>query len=178
MNNLKFIVFITSLLLLGACASKPPAPISAVPPDNPSLLRVRMDIDAYIGRDVRWGGVINGVENRADGTWVEIVRYELRDSGRPREGGNSDGRFIASFPDFVDPVVYETGRPLTVVGRIEGQTSRKIGDYDYRFAIVEVEGSYLWRKPAEVRYIHDPYYYWYYDPWFPHHRHYHPYYYY
>ena len=64
-----------------------------------------------------------------------------------------------------------------MVGTIEGQTSRKIGDYDYQFAIVEVEGSYLWQKLAQVRqpayYSH---YYWYHDPWY--HHHYHPHFYY
>ena len=171
---MKKLVLVSLIFVLGACANRPPAPISEVPHDNPSLRQVRLDIDAYLGRDVRWGGIINGVENRSDGTWIEIVRYDLRDDGRPREGGKSDGRFIASFGDFVDPVVYEAGRPLTVVGRIEGQTSRKIGDYDYRFAIVEVEGSYLWKKRSEIRYTHYPYYYWHYDPWFPHHHHHHP----
>ncbi len=121
---MKKLVLVSLIFVLGACANRPPAPISEVPHDNPSLRQVRLDIDAYLGRDVRWGGIINGVENRSDGTWIEIVRYDLRDDGRPREGGKSDGRFIASFGDFVDPVVYEAGRPLTVVGRIEGQTSR------------------------------------------------------
>ena len=172
MAMMKKLVLIASLLLLGACASKPPEAISKVPHDNPSLLRVRMDIDAYVGRDVRWGGVINSVENRADGTWIEIVRHDLRSNGRPREGGKSDGRFIASFDDFVDPVVYESGRSLTVVGTIEGKDSRKIGDYDYQFAIVEVDGSYLWKKRSEVRPVpYYPPYYWYHDPWFYHYRH-------
>lgn len=164
---MKKLVPIGALLVLGACASKPPEAISRVPNDNPSLRQVRQDIDAYIGRDLRWGGVISSVENRADGTWIEIVRYDLRDNGRPREGGSSDGRFIASFDVFVDPVVYENGRALTVVGTIEGKTSRKIGDYDYQFAIVEVDGSYLWKKmPAVQPAPYIPPYYWYHDPWY------------
>ena len=169
------IIFLLVLMTLAACASKPPAPISHVPHDNPSLMRVRLDVDAFIDREVRWGGVISNVENRADGTWIEIVQYDLRDNGRPRSSGNSDGRFIASFGDFVDPEVYETGRPLTVVGKITDHTSRKIGEFDYRFAIVEVEGSYLWKKRSEVRYAPYPYpyHYWHYDPFFPHHHHYH-----
>ena len=161
------LVLIAALLLLAACASKPPETISRVPPDNPALLKVRADIDAHVGRDVRWGGVISGVENRADGTWIEIVYYELRDKGRPRDSGDSDGRFIASFDDFVDPVVYENGRSLTVIGTIESKTSRKIGDYEYQFTIVEVDGSHLWNKRSEVRVVpYYPQYYWYHDPWY------------
>lgn len=171
---MKRILMLAVLLTLGGCASKPPAPIAKVPHDNPSLLRVRMDIDKYLGAEVRWGGVISRVENRADETWIEIVRYQLSDSGRPRSSGDSDGRFIASFRDFIDPVVYEVGRPLTVVGKIADRTTRNIGDYDYLFAVVAVEGSFLWKKQSDLRYTPYPYYYWHYDPFFPHHHRHHP----
>jgi outer membrane lipoprotein len=175
MTEPRKLLLILALAGLGACAAKPPDAISRVPEDNPTLMRVRLDFDSHLGAEVRWGGEITSVENQAEGTWIEIVRYPLRANGRPRSGGKSDGRFIASFADFKDPVVYEVGRPLTVVGRIVDQTSRKIGDYDYRFAIVEVEGSYLWKAQAPAVYPNYPPYWWYHDPfyhpWRPH-RHY------
>jgi outer membrane lipoprotein len=161
--------------LLSACASQPPAAISRVPVENPSLTRVRMDIDAYIGAELRWGGVITKVENKADRTWIEIVKRELGSNGRPFGSGRSEGRFIASFDKFVDPEVYQSGRPLTVVGRIEAGVTRPIGEYDYLFPVVAVEGSFLWKKrlPAPA---YPPRWY-YYDPWYPHwpyhHHHYH-----
>jgi outer membrane lipoprotein len=171
----KLNLVIIAIAILGGCASKPPAAISKIPPENPSLTRVRMDVDSFIGTEVRWGGVIGKVENRATHTWIELVRQKLRDDGKPRADDRSDGRFIASFEGFVDPVVYEVGRPLTVVGTIEAKTERPIGEYDYLFPIVAVEGSYLWKAATKYR---DPYYpppYWYYDlrfyhPW-PYHRH-------
>jgi outer membrane lipoprotein len=173
----KFNLVIITIALLGGCASKPPAAISKIPPENPSLTRVRMDIDSFIGTEVRWGGVISKVENRASHTWIELVRQKLRENGKPRTDDRSDGRFIASFEGFVDPVVYEVGRLLTVVGTIEAKTERPIGEYDYLFPIVTVEGSYLWKAAPEYR---DPYYphpYWYYDlrfyhpgPYHHHHR--------
>ena len=161
-------------LLLGACASKPPEAISRVPADNPSLTRVRMDIDTYIGADVRWGGEITRIENKVDSTWVEIVRQPLRDNGRPIYGGKSDGRFIARFDKFVDPLVYEIGRPLTVVGRIDAKVNREIGEYDYLFPVVAVEGSFLWKRsePVPAAVYPPPWYY--YDPWYypwPYYRH-------
>ncbi len=151
------------IAIVGGCASKPPAAISKIPSENPSLTRVRLDIDSFIGSEVRWGGVISKVENKANETWVELVRQKLRENGKPRTSGKSDGRFIASFEGFVDPVVYEVGRLLTVVGTIERKTQEPIGEYDYLFPIVSVEGSYLWKVQYQVS---DPYYpppYWYYD---------------
>jgi len=164
---------------LAACASKPPLAISKVPSENLTLTRVRVDIDGYIGSEVRWGGVISKVENKADRTWIEIVRHELRENARPITASKSDGRFIASFEKFADPLVYETGRPLTVVGTIEAKTSRPIGEYDYLFPVVSVEGSFLWKKHEPVPAAAYPPPYWYYDPWYHHpwpyypHRHYH-----
>lgn len=176
----KLNIILIMLALLAGCASKPPAAISKVPDENPSLARVRMDIDSFMDAEVRWGGVIAKVENKASQTWIELVRYKLSDSGKPRSSGKSDGRFIASFEGFIDPEVYKPGRPLTVVGTIEGKTERPIGEYDYLFPIVAVDGSYLWKARSKIR---DPYYYpppyWYYDfryfhhwPHY-HHRHYH-----
>jgi outer membrane lipoprotein len=154
---------IIMLVLAGGCASKPPAAISNIPAENPSLASVRMNIDQYMSTQVRWGGEISKVENRADQTWIEIVRRELWSDGKPRSSGKSDGRFIASFTGFVDPVVYEVGRPLTVVGTIESKIKRPIGDYDYVFPVVAVDGSYLWQANVVVQYPNYPPPRWYYD---------------
>jgi outer membrane lipoprotein len=155
--------FILVIALTGGCASKPPEAISKIPVNNPSLTSVRLDIDRYIGAEVRWGGEISKVENRADQTWIEIVRRRLWEDGKPKTSGKSDGRFIASFTGFVDPVVYEVGHLLTVVGTIEDKVKRPIGEYDYVFPIVTVEGSYLWKVTTVARYPNYPPPWWYYD---------------
>ncbi len=99
----------------------------------------------------------------------------LHDKDRPISDGVSEGRFIASFEGFADPMIYKVGRPLTVVGKISGQTKRSIGDYDYNFPIVSVVDSHLWNKQAKVN---TPYYapYPYYPPiWWHSDIHYHHY---
>jgi outer membrane lipoprotein len=157
-----FSIIVIAAIAAG-CASKPPPSIARIPAENPALARVLLDLDHFTGSEVRWGGEITRVENRATETWVEIVRRELRDNGRPESSGKSDGRFIASFKGFVDPVVYEVGRSLTVIGTIENQITRPIGEYDYRFPVVVVESSYLWK---DVTVAPGPYYpgpWWYYD---------------
>ncbi len=142
------------IVMSGGCASKPPDAISKVLLENPTLTRVLLDLNRFVGSEVRWGGTITKVENRATQTWIEVVRHKLRDDAKPTVG-KSDGRFIASFTGFIDPVVYEVGRLLTVVGVIDGKIKRPIGEYDYTFPIITVEGSYLWKAATEVR---DPYY--------------------
>ena len=155
--------------ILSGCASQVPVPISQMPPGNLMLPEVQANPEAFIGSTVRWGGVITRVENQATQTWIELVSRELNKNGQPRTDGKSDGRFIASFQGFADPAVYGTGRLLTVIGTIDTQTTRTIGEYAYSFPVVNVTSSYLWPVETEpVRYEYPPP--WYYDPWPFYHR--------
>ena len=112
---------------------------------------------------------ITKVENRAAQTWIELVSRELRKNGQPIVDSKSSGRFIASFPGFIDPVVYAAGHLLTVVGSIQGETVKPIGEFAYSFPIVAVTSSYLWQEEP-VRHEYPPPW-WYYDPW-PYYYHY------
>jgi outer membrane lipoprotein len=150
------------LLVCAGCASKP-ASISLAVVDDVSLTQARDDGDAYLGSTVRWGGVVTEVENKADKTWVFLVGRALKDNEKPIIDGQSEGRFIASFDGFIDPLVYKSGRPLTVVGDIEGSTVRSIGEYDYYFPVVKVRDSHLWAEPGKTRVYYPPPPYWYYD---------------
>lgn len=160
-----------TVLWLTGCASIP-APIRDAPERGPDPAEVRAAPQRFIGTVVRWGGVIAGVENKADGSVVEVVSRPLSDSARPEESDATAGRFLAYIKIFIDPVVYAKGRDVTVVGRVSGVERRKIGEYDYAFPVVQASGYFLWpKRPVSVR---DPYYYYpamspwpYYDPWFP-----------
>jgi outer membrane lipoprotein len=159
----KFAYYLVVLFITG-CASKAPAPVSRVPAGNVAVAEVRLDIGRFIGTEVRWGGVISKVENKATQTWIEIVSRELRKNAQPREQGASGGRFIASFKGFVDPMVYKEGYLLTVLGTIEGQEVQPIGEYQYSFPVVSVSASHLWPlEPEAMKYEYpDP---WWYEPW-------------
>lgn len=162
MKNIGYVIIVSILI---GCASRAPAPISKIPAGNLSVAEVGTDTARFIGTEVRWGGVITKVENKATRTWVEVLSRELRKNGQPKVVGESGGRFIASFQGFADPVVYRVGHLLTVLGSIEGQTTRPIGEYAYSFPVVAVTASYLWRmEPEPVQYEYPPPW-WYYDPW-------------
>lgn len=162
---MKNIVYIALVLILIGCASRTPVQISKIPPGNLSVAEVRKDTARFIGTEVRWGGVISKVNNKETQTWIEVVGRELRKNAQPKINGKSGGRFIASFQGFVDPAVYKVGYLLTVLGSVEGQTTRPIGEYAYSFPVVAVSASNLWQVKSEsVRYEYPPSW-WYYDPW-------------
>jgi outer membrane lipoprotein len=156
------------LMVCGGCATNPTSSISQAIVDDVSMTQARSAIDAFMGSSVRWGGEVTEVENKADRTWVFMVGRALRDDEKPITDSASEGRFIASFSGFVDPLVYKPGRPLTVVGIIDGSTVRAIGEYDYRFPVVAVRDSQLWEEPSKTKVIYAPaprYDYYYYHPY-------------
>lgn len=167
MKGKSTIALVSLLAIIAGCASKPPESIASLSSPGPGLEQVLQDVDAHLGREVRWGGVITRVENKADATWIELVRYPLNDNGRPQIGYLSDGRFIARFERFVDPLVYEKGRPLTVVGSIDDKLERPIGEFEYLFPVVSVQGSHLWQAEKQKNRYHNPPYWGYYSPYYP-----------
>lgn len=158
--------FIIAAVLLTGCATQVPAPISTIPAGNLSVAEAQSDPARFKGTAVRWGGMITRVENRPSQTWVEVVSHELQKNGEPLPESGSSGRFIASFAGFIDPMVYGTGRLLTIVGTVDDLTTRPIGEYNYTFPVVTVTTSHLWpvevEEPPRLDY---PPPWWYYDPW-------------
>jgi len=116
----------------------------------------RADNERFSGDPVRWGGVIAKVENKQDGTWIEIVARELDSSGRPRDGDFSPGRFIAAFPGFLDPTVYVKDRAITVSGILDGSIDQLIGQHSYSYPKVLADSHALWKPiPRNNSYNYD-----------------------
>lgn len=170
------VILLVLVTTITGCASSVPAVITTPPLGNPSIDEVRDNPQRFVDSQVRWGGTIAAVENRQSDTRVEIVARDLQSNGRPKQEDDSGGRFKATIPGFLDPVVYEKGRSLTVVGRVKGEVSGKIGEHPYRYPLVEVTDYYLW-NPLSKRIYYDPFFYDpFYDPWGPYPYLYRPYY--
>ncbi len=159
------ILVLLLLVLTTACATQPAGGQKTA--SGPTLAEAREHPDAANGKAVRWGGVIVEVHNEPARTRIEIVARPLDARGRPRDVDRSDGRFVAYVDGFLDPVVYASGREITIDGSIAGVEDGRIGEYPYRFVAVEARSHRLWkpRQPVEVRYLPDPLYRWHLDPW-------------
>ncbi|MBK8185193.1 MAG: Slp family lipoprotein [Candidatus Competibacteraceae bacterium] len=160
------------LLLVGwlaGCAIPPPVhdPIQDANFQGPTLAAVRAQPEAFLQAPVRWGGGIARVENRRNETWLEIVEERLGERGWPIGSDDSVGRFLARIPSFLDPAIYAIGRRVTVVGRLTDMTSGQVGDYRYTYPVVTVEHYRLWpvRRPPEVIYVPDPFWFGPVPPW-------------
>ncbi len=151
-----------SVLLLFGCAGNPPKGLEAVASDAPSQRAAQAAPDRYRGATVRWGGEILGVSNKASLTEVEVFARPLFDDAAPRPDGGEGVRFIARVGGFLDPADYRPGKRFTVRGRLAGVIERAVGEYPYRYPLVEAVQHHLWPayEPAPPP---APYY----DPWWP-----------
>lgn len=164
-----FVYKITALslllaLLLAGCASNIPEQIrsekgSQITPDE-----ARQQAETFAGQNVRWGGEIISIENKADFTHLTILARRLDVDGQPISSGNHQGRFIAEIDRFLEPSQYPVGREITVFGSFDRTITRKIGEYSYIHPVVKVTTFHLWPEPipAEPDYWYDPW-----DPWGP-----------
>ena len=154
-----------AILLIG-CTTVPKA-IREAPPGNLDFAAVQADTDAYVGKPVRWGGTILSIKNQPADTWIEILEQPLGAWGRPKPEDSSRGRFFSRFDGFIDPEVYRQGREITVVGTVQKTLNQRIGEHEYRYAVIDADEHYLWN----IRPLYEPYYFGKY-PYFWHHRHY------
>ena len=141
--------------LMAACATPRPALV------GPALNQVLAHPDAHSGQRVRWGGRIAHVDNQPHDTLIEIVQQPLLGNGRPETTSSSAGRFLARFNRFMDPAIFAPGNRLTVTGTLNGVRSGRIGQYPYKFPLVDVIEYRLWPKQEPPRIIY------YHDPWWP-----------
>lgn len=156
-----------ALMLLSGCASQIPASIKTPPIPDTEFQQAKQSVNTYQNQNVRWGGKIISVENKADSTWIEILASPLNSYGKPSYRKSYEGRFIARVNGFLDPEHYSKDRNLTIFGTIETEFVKRIDEYPYSYPLVNVKEYYLWPEyrhyTARYRY---PYFHGYYYPYY------------
>ena len=173
MNRLhSYFQYVAALFIiaaLGACATHIPEQIRATPKENILPRQVQKAPQVFLGKTIRWGGTVIAIKNHKNETRLTILSQMLNRFGQPAGGDQSNGRFIAVVPQFLDPAIYAKQRNITVVGTVNKVETKKIDDFAYDYPIIKVTSHYLWPPERE---IDDDFYPWFWhDPWYPY---YHP----
>lgn len=155
----RLIAILLPASLLAGCATVPTPLTGDYSPISPTMVRQQ---HAGIGQTVRWGGSIINVNPYEQRTCLEILHRPLDGSARPRDTDGNQGRFIACKAGFLDPAAFDAGRDVTVIGRITGVQTGKIGEYEYHYPRLDAGTVYLWPPREEYRYRYYPAY----DPFF------------
>lgn len=102
------------------------------------------------GKKARWGGKIVSVQNKKDVSEIEVVFFPEDNYGKPKTNMPSIGRFKAVVEGFVDPLVFEQGRLITVVGEVGEGQSGIIGEQTYLYPTLNAMGYYMWKESTNV----------------------------
>ena len=136
-----------------------------------TLSVVFKDPEAYKGKNVLWSGVIISSVNLKEGTMLEVLQKPADIQGKPRDVDESEGRFLALYPGYLDTVIYRQGRKVTVAGEVEGKKMQRLGEIDYTYPLISAKEIHLWpvEKKDRVYYPCPSWHYpWWYGPyWYP-----------
>ena len=135
-------------LVLAACATAPKPLQGQFTPVSPRDAVAQKQT----GAPVRWGGrIIETIPGQGE-TCFQMLARPLNASGRPSTTSSdaSDGRFLACRSGFYDPAVFEPGRDVTFIGKIDGYQNTRIGEYDYRLPKLSADVIYLWPEQRQV----------------------------
>jgi outer membrane lipoprotein len=140
---MRHVFLLPILLLLAACASAPTFNTLNVDP----LLtpqRVTASPQPATGKSVQWGGTIVSTTNLQGSTQVEVLSYPLDSDGRPKTGGAAQGRFIFEHAGYLEPASYAAGKQVTIVGKVTGTRTGRVGAADYLYPVVNATQLHLW----------------------------------
>lgn len=165
-SKINILICVGVMVLASACSSRIPPALNHPDVGDIEVSQVRSNPDAFHSSKVRWGGILVSVENTGNQSKLTIVSFPTSDKGRPIISADSPGRFIALVDGFLEPLVYRENREITVVGRVGGPESGKVGEFDYDFPVVHVDDFYLWPERVE-RAVYQPYYRPFLDPYYP-----------
>ncbi|MFO7987578.1 MAG: Slp family lipoprotein [Desulfatiglandaceae bacterium] len=132
------------LLLSPGCASVfSSEAMKAVNPDIP-FADLQKNPEAFQGKTVLLGGKIIKTENLSEKTVLVVSHRTLNSNDKPIGEEQSEGRFMVSVHDFLDPAIYREDRKITVIGRVVGSSVRPLNGTTYRYPIIEKKELHLW----------------------------------
>jgi outer membrane lipoprotein len=113
-----------------------------------SFRDLQSDPDRFKGTWAMLGGNIIAVKNKEDNTSIEVLQKPLDSDGRPLDTDYSEGRFLIHTVQYLDPAVYQPGRPITIIGEVSGHMIMDIDKMSYRYPLLDEKFIYLWKPSA------------------------------
>ncbi len=143
---IRLVLLLAAIIVLSTGCARPfPSSVMDQVDKRISFTDLNKDPEIYKGKWVLLAGIIVRSRIEKDGsTTIEIAQKPADSDGRPLQTDETGGRFIAVSKQFLDPVVYQGGREISIVGEVMGDMYRQLGDMEYRYPLLEVEALHLW----------------------------------
>ncbi|NLE00628.1 MAG: hypothetical protein GX640_12220 [Fibrobacter sp.] len=127
---------------------------------GPTYSMVKDNPDSFIGKMVIWGGKILKTSNDSTGSEIMVLQSPVDENGRPGSGMQSEGRFLAVSPTFLDPEIYKTSRMITVAGTVVGSKTMLVDKLNYTYPVIRLKQIHIWKRTQTYYYYPYPGYGW------------------
>ena len=107
--------------------------------------------ESTTGKKALWGGTILDIHNLEKETQIEILAYPLDEDYRPQTDKKPLGRFIILNDGYLEPATFAAGKQLSVLGKVDGVKSGKIGESKYTYALIKAEQLHIWSAKSETQ---------------------------
>jgi outer membrane lipoprotein len=108
------------------------------------FMDIQRNPEAFQGQTVLLGGKIIATRNLSEKTMLIVSQRMLDSNDKPFGTDPSEGRFMVSAREFLDPAIYREEREITVIGRVVGSSVLPLNGTSYRYPIIEKKELYLW----------------------------------
>lgn len=159
-ENIFLVLIPCMLLVINGCA--PVISEEVLREVNPQieLKDVLRDYNRTLGETIQWGGLILDARRVKNETLLEVSQWPTDFRGMPQDTGFSDGRFLALNKTPLDAFIFEKGRTVTIVGKIQGTLT--IEEPGHSYPLIRIKEIHPWPgKGKDSEY--NRYYYW--APW-------------
>ncbi len=154
---MKLSLFITLLacFILSGCVSIP----QDIQGNSRSLSEIsyqdiQQDVSRFHGQEVRLGGKVLNVINSQNETLFEVAVLPLDYSARPELGTAFQGRIIVKANKFIEPLTLKH-HLVTVLGTVTGITNGKVGEADYQYLTLSLQGYQVWQIRENIVPVND-----------------------
>jgi len=140
-----FLLVIVTLLGAAACTTAVSKQSLGLVDPGISFEALHQDPDRHVGRYLLLGGAITDVRVSASGgSELEVMQLPTNNRGRITATDRSAGRFVAQDDTYRDPAIYRPGRLITLVGKVTGSKTDRLGEVDYLYPVLTVHELRLW----------------------------------
>ena len=100
--------------------------------------------ERYRGRTVVFGGTIARVIHLEGQSVLEIVERPLGFRLEPQLTDETGGRFLVRTEKFLDDKIFQSGRKITVAGKVTEPETRSLGESQYTYPTLVLREHHLW----------------------------------
>ncbi len=116
-----------------------------------TFLQVKAAPESFKGQSVVFGGKVLTARRQKDGTRIEILQLPLDQSTRPGyDLTQTQGRFIATYREFLDPATVPHGTRITVTGEVSGSITLPLDETDYTYPVIDIKRVQVWAVSEDV----------------------------